>query len=223
MFLKLLIFSFLFYLYSGLNLNLKDYCRLIQTEDVGLYDRNNKYEVVQRLEKCSTRNTPHIYECDENICSKNEDECNKYLSLKKKIKANMLKVFSELFIFLNPKKHSHNHIKLERYFLSFKSSIKNCTRKPYQLKLSDVCLRGRNCFQIIETSWIKKLFSKRITDSIKQIYCPCHGNHKFICGNESNYCSINKEACDSFVYKNYFEHLKANQQQPGVHRCDIEI
>ena len=216
MFLKPIFFLFSFSLCSGLNP--KDFCQVKEREGVGMYGHKNKYEVAWRLEKCSERNAPHIYQCDENTCTKNQTECKKYLSLKEKLKVNFLKLFSEM-MFLSPKKN-HGDYKLERYFFKLQASIKICMKKPYHLKLSEVCIRGRNCFQIIETTWFKMLFSK--INEIRQINCPCHGNHTFLCGSDSEYCTVNKEACDSYMNKNYFKHLKENQQDLGIKRCEID-
>jgi hypothetical protein len=161
------------YFCSGLNS--KDFCRLVETEAVGQYDRNNKFEVVQRLEKCSKRNKPHIYQCDENLCTKNKAECNKYLSLKRKFKNESQRSFVDIK-FMSVLADPFDY-KIEEEIQKFKSQVKNCLKAPFHRQANEICAREKKCLQIKVIFFRLRIFKLKKIKKINYIACPCLVTH----------------------------------------------
>ncbi len=74
----------------------------------------------------------------------------------------------------------------KRDFNSFKNQIKNCSKPTYKLNPNDVC------FYKIECKKSHRIFQ---TESDE---CKCSGKFSYKCN--SDYCAVNKQACD--VLKN---------------------
>jgi hypothetical protein len=81
----------------------------------------------------------------------------------------------------------------------FMRKIKKCPEPPKWSK-NNVCLNAKNC---LKTS-IHRLWST----NIKLIECECVGNYSFKCN--SNYCGLDKQACDGITKINIV----------GIKNCD---
>ncbi len=114
--------------------------------------------------------------CDENYCAKDQFSCLHVISL------------SSVKNLSNPRRYK-----------SFKSLIKNCTKKfefalplnnkliRYKWNLSEICLNTKECVTVPMRIW-----------SINQIKqneeCKCNRNYSFRCN--SDYCAKNGKACN---------------------------
>jgi hypothetical protein len=186
---KILIFlCLLFHLTFGLKS--ADFCILKQKECKGFYDRKQNYKIKCNPTKCNGKLS---YDCESNICSKNESECDEYKNVDAYWKLiNMIKTKD---IRIAPK-ISEAINKIE----SFKKEIKDCQLKPYNFKENDFCSNGQNCFEIKKE--LKGFgFNYRSFITKLKIDCRCPKRQSFRCG---NYCSIDSIACDYFKSINEF-------------------
>ena len=178
---------------SGITLSSNDFCKLAEPE------------------KCSQRNAPHVFQCGASMCAKNETDCKEYTSVHEKLK------YKGLFTFIDAmtsRKYSM-HLRLQQNFKSLRSKINKCSLTSYQWQPSDMCMRGRNCFQKKITNAILNVIFR-----IKKVSCPCPANKPYVCGKQKNVCSLNREACDSFT-KN--QNSTAWIPQPNViKKCSAE-
>ena len=131
---------------------------------------------------CSHRYTPYIYECGPSMCTSNQTECKEYMSVEKKFK---LQSFINL---MNGRVH-YLDSRIKERFVRFKISVKNCILIRNKSHPKNVCIRERDCSQ-------NDVFSRLF---LPKASCPCPKYKPFMCGRQQNLCSIDREACDSFV------------------------
>lgn len=139
---------------------------------------NNFCKLADR--QCSQRSFPHIYQCGPVICTKSQTECKEYKSIENKIRPKGLTAFGrEYYSDMN--------------FRRFQGKIKNCSQIQYHWQSSDICIPGINCLQ-------RKLnmLGSNIFIQFKIENCPCPTTKPYVCGEQRNLCSLNREACDSF-------------------------
>ena len=196
--------------------------KVTENEAVGKYEPNHVvYSVQWRLEKCSQRNAPHSYQCNQEICATNQTKCIEYLDKETNLKKEKLMTLTRVS-FVSSKKYSHD-IKSDIQFQRFKDSISNCQRTPYKWQSNDVCIRRRSC-QTVEVKYVRDwIFLFRKVKSFKKINCPCLGKHSYVCGNSNNYCSVNKESCDSIKYKKINPHIKLDPRLLGLKICSENV
>lgn len=200
------------------SLNSNDFCRGFTHEVVGKYDQNTyRYEVETHPEKCSHRSSPYIYQCDEELCAKNETECSKYMRMKIILKNEWLRTFFRVTILSHEQITKKVNLEIKS-FQRFLKRVRNCSRLPYKWEANDMCLRKRKCYQ--EDIKYVKLWILEIkkTQGLKQTSCPCIGKHTYECG---HVCSVNKEACDSFEHKNVSIVLMNERHLAGIGNCLI--
>lgn len=151
-----------------------------------IYSKN--FCKLEAEKECAQRNAPHIYQCGPGICASSETECREYLRVEKKIK---FKGLLNVINVINSRTHFIN-LKLRENFNLLKDSIKNCTQTRNEWQPSQVCHRGRDCIQ-------KKLNFIGVFIHTTKVNCPCIQNKPYVCGSQKKFCTINKEACDSFI------------------------
>ena len=169
---------------------------------------------------CSPRTAPHIFPCGYGICVTNQTVCIKYQREEKIVKTNRPDSFFHATL-MSVKSHFNEKKIKEGNLRRFQASIKNCTKLPYEWQPKDMCSRGKNCFRIeIEYARISTFsISKKIVKnkSLKQTICPYPKlTRPYVCGSQSNYCSANKEACDSFSIQN----AAGLQQISSIQKCE---
>lgn len=159
---------------------------------------------------CSHRNAPHVVQCGPSMCTKNEATCKVFGSVVEMIKYNGLIPFLDVMI------SRKNYIHLQENFKSFQSKIKKCSQTRYDWRTAnDVCMRGRNCF--------KKKFINEMLDAFfrsKNVICSCPKSKPFVCGNQRDYCSLNREACNSLIY---FKNRNLNNFYHSIDKCENDF
>ena len=65
-----------------------------------------------------------------------------------------------------------------------------------------------------EKSFVEKIFGVKKSRKLKQINCPCHGNHAYECGSLNSYCSVSKDAC---------KHFKNNKHPVEIKSCAFSL
>jgi hypothetical protein len=183
---KYLILLFLtFHLTIGLKST--DFCILKQKKCKGYYDGLGNYHVNCDLIKCHGKLS---YNCELNICSKNEHDCNEYNKLQ-----TYKKILFETQSFTNimsEKKYLKERNKIEL----FNENIHECANKTYEYESNDFCLNGRNCKIIFEYGYRK---------FVKKIDCKCPNKQSFKCG---KYCTLDSNACDYYFKTNNESFIK---------------
>ena len=205
---NLIIFLFLispFYGYSSssngsngivTNINSKTFCKLAVKEE------------------CSQRNAPHAFQCGRSVCSSNRTECSEYLRAEKKLKDNQMRAIIDITAM--SRLRNYNEIKLQTNFKIFQSKIKNCSQTAYKWKPSDVCVRQRECF--LKNS---KFVRMEIHYEVFKINCPCSKSKPYACGSPKNYCSISRDACDSFSLMKKNKNSSALNQSHAIQKCNV--
>ena len=213
MFQNLIILSALFLpLCCSINMNSNSFCKLTEKE-------------------CSLRNTPFIFKCGQRTCSRNETECKKYLNASDTFKVNQMHEFIQSVTSRHHIKYN-NDIRLVEKFKLFQSNIKDCTKTAYKWQPNDFCLRESNCFQVVndrirfrrhlsDANKQKKTKPVKNMKNFEQADCPCPKSKPHACGHQTTkYCSVSKEACDSFGLKVAFVNSKSKHLRiSAIKKC----
>lgn len=162
------------------------------------------------LNECSHRSAPYIYKCGEKMCTKNKTECKEYLRAEKTLKNNQIRAILDLTA-MSPLRNN-NEINLQINFKKFESGIKDCTKKTYKWRPSDVCFKKRECFQ--KNSEFARL---EIHFQVFKINCPCPKSKPYVCGSPMDYCALNKDVCDSFSLMGKIKNASA--QLHAIQKC----
>ena len=120
-------------------------------------------------------------------------------------------------------RNNHEHIRLEKSYRRFQMAISNCSHTSFVKQPSDVCIRGRKCFQTeynyrrIHILSVPRKFIK--SKSVRPVSCPCPRTKPFACG---SYCSLNKKACDFFNLKknSNSSYLTKGNQILRIKKCE---
>ena len=136
-------------------------------------------------DECSQRYTPYIYQCGPNECTKNPTECAEYMKTKEIIRENQLN--AAIRITSMSRLRNYNEVRLEEKFRKFQSIIKNCSKAAYEWRPCDVCIREKKQVYIMYGMFFHDV----------EVNCPKEKPH--VCGNHHAYCTLNKEACESFI------------------------
>ncbi len=114
--------------------------------------------------------------------------CGDFLCIKNQYNCQILSLFSSL-------KGEHKN----KYQL-FMSKVKDCPQPPkYKWNLKYICLKSKNCTKFKVTIWsIQRISSE----------CNCSGKYSYNCN--SNYCALNKKACDE----------KPKKKLSSIKKCD---
>lgn len=175
---------------SDSSINPNDFCKLSVEKD------------------CSIRNAPHIFQCGQGMCARNQTECNEFLREKKATKTYRVPLFINAMNFLV----DYSQKRLKDNIMRFESSIKSCSQTAYEWQPSQACLRGRHCFQYqIEYVKSKLVFYIQRKRVLRQVDCPCPKYSSYVCGR--NYCSLNKETCEN-TYS-----MKNKSELFGIKKC----
>ena len=170
----------------------------------------NSNNFCKQADSGCSKNSLNIYQCERSICAKKESDFKEFMIVNEQIKVRGLVEFIEVLSGFAPNRHSNSQLK-ER-FKQFKSKIKNCSQTRYEWEPSDVCIRKRNCLKV---NLVKSdAFIQTRKDS-----CPCPANKAYICGNQSNFCSLNREACESFSYTYKNKNSTARFQLLALNKC----
>ena len=149
-----------------------DYCKMTQMNCNGYYDFRNKY-----VEKCVKLkcNDKYKHECLGEFCSIDQKSCDELVNTHRLIRS------------ITNSHIQHREIKRLK---NFKNHFKSCPLAKFDLKTSDFCLNGLNCFQV--KSYTYRNFRNNIE---KLMICPCRGKRTYHCGNF--FCTANSQACDA--------------------------
>ena len=154
--------------------------------------------------KCFKGNALPIVQCDQGICTRNKTECKEYFRLKNKFQDNRLKSAVRIALMSH---FARNRDELEK-FKKFQNKIKDCSQSVYKQQLNDVCVSS-------DKEQTKHFIYSIFVHSM-QINCP--KKQPYTCG--SRLCSLNKEACYSFIYKNK-NYTNSTARMLGIKKCDL--
>lgn len=170
---------------SVMSLRSSDLCNIVQKECYGHRDSQNNYEIKCVNIKCSVT---HSFKCGQDKCSINQKECESYQHFTLVLNSYRYKSDMDKYAMFSP--NLKLKISTEKNKLSlFHENILNCPLKNYSLKLEDICLNGKSCY---EKRVIFKGFG--FNYSMRRIICTCSGVYNYQCGND--HCTIHKSACD---------------------------
>ena len=121
-------------------------------------------------------------QCDQDICSSNNELCSKLLNW-----SSILAKYKGYSFY--QKKHF--------VFQVFLAKVKYCRPNEYITIRSEICLKNELCES--KKNWLSLFFFRSPTEKI----CTCGGKFKIDCGNK--YCSKKQSSCDLiFKNKSYF-------------------
>ena len=97
----------------------------------------------------------------------------------------------------------------------------NKNSPAFEWQPRDTCIRGRSCLKShIEFVKSKLVFYIQKKKVLKQADCPCPQSRPYLCGGrQSSYCSLSKEACDSFINKYKQMNSKERGQLFAIQKC----
>jgi len=194
-FLLFLVFSFV----SANKLSSKEFCNL-----------NNN------LKQCQH---PFSYQCGKSKCSLNETVCRIYSDLDMSLRAGLFETNLEISLLTTQVRSLYSVIR--ENLNNFNSKIQNCSFVASEWKPTDICVSGKNCYQIIKSRWVflsTQMIGMR--NQLKKKSCPCIGDHTFACA--SDYCTSDKHTCDVFDYKNQ-KISEAYATTIGITKCDNDF
>ena len=169
---------------------------------------NNFCKLAENEVNCAKRNASHLHQCGSGLCATNVTECEQFLFVDIVIK----KKKTEFLMPLNPTFRNNEKL-LKEYFRTFQSKIKNCPNRQHEWQQSDVCIRGRNCFQSVTRRKIIK------NKGLKRKNCPCPDDRPYVCGIQRNYCTVNRKVCTAFSYTSINKNSTSRNQLLTIKNC----
>ncbi len=130
---KEILLSIFFAFHLTLSLKSIDFCIVKQETCIGIYDKKHDYQTKCELIKCHGK---FSYDCLSKTCSLNRKSCNEY-------KIALSKFFQTIKDFkTSDLTFVSKHLTETKKIKSFNRGIKNCQKKIFEFKKSDVCLNG---------------------------------------------------------------------------------
>jgi hypothetical protein len=154
-------------------------------ESIKVTDLCQKKEVKGNKPACQNI---YNFNCDSNLCAKYQSSCQTINSLFR-AKNNFYRYEKDFILY-------------SIQYKSFLEQIKECPKTAeYKWKPNDVCLNTKDCVNTFITIWS--------LNQIKKRECKCIGKYSYRCN--SDYCALNKQACDGLKNKKS-KYKKCNKQ-----------